>query len=97
MLQHAQGCPEMLHAAAQALVGCAGTYDGIAMHPYEVVFLKASWHVGEPHLSHYTKWVTAHANGEPGTHGSFDEPMYRYGVSLEAQEPNKAAEGFKVI
>lgn len=32
-----------------------GTYDGISMHPFETVFLKASWHVGEPHLSHYTR------------------------------------------
>ena len=32
-----------------------GTYDGITMHPFETVFVKASWHVGEPHLSHYTR------------------------------------------
>lgn len=32
-----------------------GTYDGITMHPFETVFIKASWHVGEPHLSHYTR------------------------------------------
>ena len=25
------------------------------MHPYEVMFVKASWHVGEPHLSKYSK------------------------------------------
>ena len=34
-----------------------GTYNGITMHPFETVFIKASWHVGEPHLSHYTRWV----------------------------------------
>ena len=33
-----------------------GTYDGISMHPFETVFLKATWHVGEPHLSHYTRY-----------------------------------------
>lgn len=31
------------------------------------VFIKASWHVGEPHLSHYTKWFLAHARGEANT------------------------------
>ncbi len=36
-----------------------GTYDGISMHPFETVFLKASWHVGEPHLSHYTRCYSA--------------------------------------
>ena len=34
-----------------------GTYDGITMHPFETVFVKASWHVGEPHLSHYTRYA----------------------------------------
>ena len=38
-----------------------GTYDGISMHPFETVFLKASWHVGQPHLDHYTRWLNAHA------------------------------------
>ena len=87
----------MHRAAAETQCVHAGTYDGISMHPYEVVFIKASWHVGEPHLSHYTKWVLDHAEGMAHTKGSFDERMYRYGVSMEAQEPNRAAEGFKVI
>ena len=38
-----------------------GSYDYISMHPFETVFLKASWHVGEPHLAHYTQWFSAHA------------------------------------
>ena len=38
-----------------------GTYDHISMHPFETVFLKASWHVGQPHLDHYTRWLDAHA------------------------------------
>ena len=31
------------------------------------VFIKASWHVGEPHLSHYTRWFLAHAKGSSNT------------------------------
>lgn len=34
-----------------------GTYDGITMHPYETVFLKASWHVGEPFVEKYAAWA----------------------------------------
>lgn len=30
-----------------------GTYDGISMHPFEILYVKASWRVGEPHLSRY--------------------------------------------
>ena len=41
-----------------------GTYDGITMHPFETVFIKASWHVGEPFTSHYTRWFSGHALGQ---------------------------------
>ena len=74
-----------------------GSYDGIAMHPFEVVFLKASWHVGEPHTAHYSKWFLAQAQGSDNTAGAFDEPMYRYAISMEAQEPNNAESCFKVV
>jgi len=36
-----------------------GTYDGITMHPFETIFLKASWHVGEPFVEKYSNWVLA--------------------------------------
>lgn len=35
--------------------------------------------------------------GRAGTDGAFDEKMYRYAISLEAQEPNFAEECFKVL
>ncbi|KAK9818280.1 hypothetical protein WJX72_010022 [[Myrmecia] bisecta] len=74
-----------------------GTYDGISMHPFETVFIKASWHVGEPHLSHYTNWFLGHAEGNANTGGSFYEPMYRYAISPEAQNPNNAEACFRVL
>ena len=64
-----------------------GTYDGISMHPFETVFVKASWRVGEPHLSRYTKWFLEHAAGNANTDGLFDEKRYRYAVSAHAQDP----------
>jgi hypothetical protein len=42
----------------------SGTYDDITMHPFETVFVKSSWHVGEPFTSHYTKWFMGHALGQ---------------------------------
>jgi hypothetical protein len=66
------------------------------MHPFETVFIKASWHVGEPHLSTYTRWFKFLAAGSNNTQGTFQEPLYRYAISPQAQEPNNAAECFKV-
>lgn len=74
-----------------------GSYDGISMHPFETMFVKASWHVGEPHLSHYTNWYLDHAAGRPSTAGAFNEKMYRYAISMKAQEPNNAEQCFKVV
>ena len=73
-----------------------GTYDSISMHPFETVFLKASWHVGEPHLARYTSWFLGLAAGSDNTGGTFNEPLYRYAITLEAQDPNNAADCFKV-
>ena len=73
-----------------------GTYDSISMHPFETVFLKASWHVGEPHLSRYTSWFLGMAAGSDNTGGTFNEPLYRYAITLHAQDPNNAADCFKV-
>ena len=73
-----------------------GTYDTISMHPFETVFLKASWHVGEPHLTRYTNWFLGLAAGSDNTGGTFNEPLYRYAITPRAQEPNNAAQCFKV-
>ncbi|KAK9843381.1 hypothetical protein WJX84_009886 [Apatococcus fuscideae] len=37
------------------------------------------------------------AQGSDNTAGAFDEPMYRYAISMEAQEPNNAESCFKVV
>ena len=45
------GCNDQAHPSRH------GTYDGISMHPFETVFVKASWHVGQPHLDRYSNWL----------------------------------------
>ena len=35
--------------------------------------------------------------GNANTGGTFNERMYRYAISMEAQEPNNAADCFRVI
>ena len=64
-----------------------GTYDGISMHPYETIFVKASWQVGEPHLSRYTEWMQAHAAGKHGTEGTFNKSIYEYAISSRGNNP----------
>ncbi|PSC69296.1 hypothetical protein C2E20_7243 [Micractinium conductrix] len=74
-----------------------GTYSGITMHPFETVFLKASWHVGEPFVEKYAAWVLAQAAGRETTGGIFDERMYRYAISPEAQETHHVEECYQVL
>lgn len=64
-----------------------GAYDGISMHPFETLFVKESWHVGEPHLSRYTKWKREHFNGRPGTGGVFNRDLYLYGITKDGRYP----------
>lgn len=58
-----------------------GTYDGISMHPYEVVFIKASWHVGVPFADKYADWLTRQHQGQSNAEGVFDREMYFYGMT----------------
>ncbi|PRW33169.1 hypothetical protein C2E21_7839 [Chlorella sorokiniana] len=74
-----------------------GTYAGITMHPFETVFLKASWHVGEPFVERYSAWALAQASGRDTTGGSFDEAMYRYAISPGAQESHQVEDCYRVL
>ena len=71
-----------------------GTYDGISFHPYETMFVKESWHVGEPYLSRYTRWTKLHLAGKHGTSGSFNKDMYQYAISLEGSSPGNLSDIF---
>ena len=68
-----------------------GTYDHITMHPYETLFVKASWQVGEPFTSHYSRWFLEQRRGDSITQGAFDERMYYYAIGPEAIMPHEAA------
>lgn len=74
-----------------------GTYDSITMHPFEVVFLKTSWHVGDPFVGRYSEWFSKQAKGEDTSGGSFDQQMYRYAVTPEAQEPKNVESCYNVM
>jgi len=42
------------------------------------------------------RWFAAHAHGDANTGGVFDEQMYAYATSPEAQLPNNATDCFSV-
>lgn len=73
------GCNDQVHPSR------LGTYDGISQHPHEIMFVKASWHVGEPFTSRYSAWALDHAAGKIGTQGSFDRRLYQYAISSTLQ------------
>ncbi|GLC36222.1 hypothetical protein PLESTB_001367100 [Pleodorina starrii] len=75
-------CNDMVHPSRH------GTYDGIAFHPYETVFVKSSWHVADPYTRRYSLWMTQHREGDAGTDGEWNEKLYRYAISSEAQQSN---------
>ena len=71
-----------------------GTYGGISMHPYETMFVKESWHVGEPFLSRYTQWRRDHSIGKPGTEGIFNRDLYFYAMCNEGRRPQRTRDLF---
>ena len=73
-----------------------GTYDGISMHPFETVFIKASWRVGEPHLTKYTQWFNEHAKGRANTAGVFNKTMYFYAAGPLGIDPPSVEKCFSV-
>jgi hypothetical protein len=60
-----------------------GSYDGISVHPFEVIFVKTTWCVRAAEVSRYTRWKLDLAAGLAGPAGALDEAGYRYASSLQ--------------
>lgn len=60
-----------------------GMYDEMSQHPLETVFIKASWGVGEPYTSKYSKWIYLQHTGRNYalTHGTLNLTGYQEGIS----------------
>jgi len=67
------------------------------MHPFETVFIKSSWHVGEPFVDKYTQWFVEQATGADTAAGSFDEEMYYYAISMKAQLSRHVEKCYQVL
>lgn len=44
--------------------------------------------MADPYTKRYAAWETQHLAGLPGTDGQFDNAMFHYAISPQAQEPN---------
>lgn len=73
----------------------AGTYDGISFHPFETVFVKSSWHVADPYSKRYSQWGLQHMMGQAGTEGRYNEVLYRFASSEEAQRPRDLERAYR--
>ena len=80
------GCNACAHASR------SGTYGpGLALHPFETLFVKASWGVGAPYLEPYTAWATGHARGDdPGTGATPAPPPSPASPTLPPSPPPSA-------
>jgi hypothetical protein len=48
---------EMVSCNRHVFPSRTGAVDGFDLHPYEVVFVKAQWHMSYPHLLLYSEWM----------------------------------------
>ncbi|KAG2428138.1 hypothetical protein HXX76_011818 [Chlamydomonas incerta] len=60
------------------------------------IFVKSSWHVADPYTRRYSTWVTQHREGDAGTDGEWNEKLYKYAISAEAQLPNLLEAAYNV-
>eukprot|EP00879_Flechtneria_rotunda_P032081 GHRR01035233.1.p2 GENE.GHRR01035233.1~~GHRR01035233.1.p2 ORF type:complete len:115 (+),score=29.15 GHRR01035233.1:592-936(+) len=75
----------------------AGLYDGISMHPYETVFIKSSWHVADPYTKRYSQWQLQHLLGKAGTEGTYNQRLYKFGVTPAAEHPRDLEAAYKPV
>lgn len=54
--------------------------------------MQASWHVGQPFTSTYSRWALEHAAGGTGARGSIDQKMYQYAIQSTIQPPSEVPE-----
>ena len=65
------------------------------MHPFEALFVKSTWHMGEPFTSKYASWSKAHALGHTVADGDqFDDRMLHASIQVVATYEGRDFEGF---
>ena len=71
--------PKHWHCNNNAHPSRQGTYGGVSQHPFEILFVKASWGVGEPYTSTYTEWGIRKRDFTD-TEGRFDKRAYEEAI-----------------
>ncbi|KAF6003575.1 hypothetical protein F1559_002859 [Cyanidiococcus yangmingshanensis] len=56
---------EMVSCNRHVFPSRSGAVDGIDLHPYEIVFVKAQWHMSYPYMLLYSEWMDRPDAPEP--------------------------------
>lgn len=52
-------------------------------------------HVAEPYTRRYSQWQLQHLLGKSGTEGTYNQRLYRFGISRAAENPRDLEEAYK--
>jgi hypothetical protein len=52
-------------------------------------------HVAEPYTRRYSQWQLQHLLGKSGTEGTYNQRLYRYGISQAAENPRDLEEAYR--
>lgn len=55
----------------------------------------AGRHVAEPYTRRYSQWQLQHLLGKSGTEGTYNQRLYRYGISRAAENPRDLEEAYR--
>jgi hypothetical protein len=58
-------------------------------------FLLSCRHVAEPYTRRYSQWQLQHLLGKSGTEGTYNQRLYKFGVSRAAEHPRDLEEAYK--
>ncbi len=81
-------CSASLHALP--VLTCDGCARASCRATTAQVFVKSTWHVGDPYTRRYGTWATQHAEGDAGTDGELNENMYQYAIRCGLEQKSDA-------
>jgi hypothetical protein len=60
-----------------------------------LLLLSSCRHVAEPYTRRYSQWQLQHLLGKSGTEGTYNQRLYKFGVSKAAEHPRDLEDAYK--
>jgi hypothetical protein len=54
-------------------------------------------HVAEPYTKRYSQWQLQHLLGKAGTEGTYNQRLYKFGVSRAAEQPHDLEAAYRAL